>query len=53
MIERGIKDRLINSEYQDIIENQKQSEMYIQQQIEIVKQQNKKEKVKRKDEIER
>jgi tetrahydromethanopterin S-methyltransferase subunit G len=42
-IERGIKDRLINSEYQDIIENQKQSEMYIQQQIEIVKQQNKKE----------
>lgn len=45
-IERGIKDRLINSEYQDIIENQKQSEMYIQQQIETIRQQNKMKEVK-------
>jgi len=39
-IDRGIKNRLINSEYQDIIENQKQSEMYIQQQIELIRVQN-------------
>lgn len=45
-IERGIKDRLINSEYQDIIENQKQSDIYISQQIETIRQQNKMKEVK-------